>query len=159
MTLVPERKPADHVAELDGDVLKLLSVDAMHTNVPLAEQGLVMLFWATIRVWSAPAPRKVTPFATEDVSPHVMASILYVPALSFTTLPVPQAVIALLIWLAVTDCTNVGAWPDVPRVEHMLVRVGMPPITPAPDQSVARRGDMMPVEGTVRVGVSGKTAL
>src|SRR6266446_2881919 len=79
----------------------------------------------------APAPRSVT-FGRSKLIPPEM---LYVPAFSFTTCPLGQEERALVICPA-----------DAPglRVAQMVVRLGIPPITPAVLQSMARAGQRIP---------------
>src|SRR5581483_9685298 len=90
-------------------------------------------------VLSAPSPRSVT-LSLLMVMPD---DRLYVPALSLTTWFAAHAEIALLICAAVTLCAKVAACPGVPSVAQIVVRVGIPPGTPAPDQSILRAGARM----------------
>ena len=63
---------------------------------------------------------------------------LKVPACSLTTCPEGQAEIAELICAAVALELN---------VEQIVVRLGIPPVTPAWDQSIARLGSTIPDQG------------
>src|SRR6267142_2196708 len=80
-----------------------------------------------------PCPRNVTLSRMT-----MLLDRLYVPAFRETTWPAGQEAMALLI------CAGVA--PGL-RVEQMVVRLGIPPITPAVLQSVARVGATMPIQG------------
>src|SRR5579859_496581 len=129
------------VAELSGPPLQFPSVAMKQISAFWPQQLEEPV--KTRRVLSAPAPRRVTllfPWVTID------ADKLYVPAFRKTTWFAGQEDNAELIWEAVTLCTKVGACPAVPTVAQMVVRVGMPPGTPAVDQSTALVGSIIPLQ-------------
>src|SRR5215831_16705426 len=83
-------------------------------------------------VLSAPAPLRVTPVLPSNIMP---LNPLYVPALRNTTCPLGHEAIAELIWLEVAPGLSVA---------QMVVRFGIPPRTPALDQSTALEGSTIP---------------
>src|SRR5438034_5246809 len=92
-------------------------------------------------VWSGPAPRRVTLLLLSKTIPALR---LYVPAFRNTTCPDGHAEIASVICVAVAPGLSVA---------QIVVRIGMPPRTPACVQSVLREGSMIPA-----IAVAGRSA-
>src|SRR3972149_7105423 len=93
-------------------------------------------------VTSAPEPRRVTLLFIEI--PEIR---LYVPAFNFTACPLGQLAMAELIWAAVAPGFNVA---------QIVVRSGIPPVTPAGLQSMLRLGSMMPDQGGAACAAGGR---
>ena len=80
--------------------------------------GLAPLVFASV-VWPGPAPRKVIPLLISRKLPLLM---MKVPAVSCTTWPAGQALMAAWIW-----AVSSSAPPRGVSVEQIVDRTGMPP--------------------------------